>query len=361
MDRHLGGIGWRIAATALVVAAVSTTILALGVVIVGGQAFADLMSSHGESVDASRAMYEDSVVRVLLIAAFVAVVVAVVLAVVMGRRLAQPLRHIGGAARGIAGGDYSGRVPRGGPEEIVSLADSFNQMAAALEEQERMRHEFITNAAHELRTPLTNLTGYLEALRDGVIPADRAAYESLLEEVERLVRLARSLDTLTRTDAPPAGTPVEVDLAAVIRSTVELAQPAIRAAALQVELRLPASLPARGDPDMLAQVVGNLLQNASRYAPPGGRVTVSGEQRPADVLVSVANTGEAIPASDLPHLFERFYRVEKSRDTARGGAGIGLAIVRQIVEAAGGRVGVESQHGLTRFWFSLPRWPRVSG
>ncbi|MBA2254642.1 MAG: HAMP domain-containing protein, partial [Chloroflexi bacterium] len=290
MGRGLGGIGWRIAATALVVAAVSTTILALGVVIVGGQAFADLMSSHGESVDASRAMYEDSVVRVLLLATVVAVGVAVLLAVVMGRRLAQPLRHIGAAARGIAEGDYRGRVPREGPEEIVSLADSFNQMAIALEEQERMRREFITNAAHELRTPLTNLMGYLEALRDGVIPADQAAYESLLEEAERLVRLARSLDTLTEVERPPADQPVEVDLTILIRAAVELAQPGMRTAGLGTEVRVPQHLPARGDPDTLAQVLGNLLQNATRYTPSGGRVTITGERRPGDVLVSVTNT-----------------------------------------------------------------------
>ena len=101
-------------------------------------------------------------------------------------------------------------------------------------------------------------------------------------------------------------------------------------------------------------MLANLLSNAARYTPAGGRVTVAAEARPGSVLVSVANTGDAIPAADLPHLFERFYRVEKSRDRAHGGAGIGLAIVKQLVEAAGGRVGAESAGGLTRFWFSLP-------
>jgi len=117
---------------------------------------------------------------------------------------------------------------------------------------------------------------------------------------------------------------------------------------------LPMRLQAHTHPDQLAQVLANLLQNASRYTPEGGRVTVAAEARPGDVLVSVANSGDGIPGPDLPHVFERFYRVEKSRDRARGGAGIGLAIVKQLVESSGGRVGVESEVGLTRFWFTVP-------
>jgi signal transduction histidine kinase len=121
-----------------------------------------------------------------------------------------------------------------------------------------------------------------------------------------------------------------------------------------LDLELPDRLDARADPDGLAQVLGNLLQNATRYTPAGGRVTVRAERRAQDVLVSVVNTGDGIPAADVPRVFERFYRVDKSRDRAHGGAGIGLAIVRQLVEVVGGQVGVESGGGQTRFWFSLP-------
>jgi signal transduction histidine kinase len=349
-----GGIAARIGLAALIVAGLAIAILAIGVVVVGAQSFADLMANHGESAESSRAMFADSVGWVVIATSIVAVVVAVGVAGVLGAMLARPLREIGGAARRIAEGDYEARIPRQGPEEIVSLSDSFNQMAAALEEQERMRREFIANAAHELRTPLTNLQGYLEALRDGVIEPDRATFESLLDEAERLVRLSRSLDTLAAGDAGAPTQPIDLDLAATIRMAVDLARPAIRAAGLELDVDLPNALSARGDPDQLAQVVGNLLQNAIRYTPPGGRVSVKAERRPADVLVSVANSGDGIPAVDLPHVFERFYRVDKSRDRASGGAGIGLAIVRQIVEAAGGAVGAESRDGITRFWFSLP-------
>jgi signal transduction histidine kinase len=255
----------------------------------------------------------------------------------------------------VAEGDYGARVPREGPEELASLADSFNQMAASLQRQEAMRRDFIANAAHELRTPLTNLQGYLEALRDGVITPDRATYESLWEEAERLVRLSRSLDALAEGDAA-TGPPelVDLDLAAAIRQAIDLARPGLERAGLTLVVEMPGTLAARANPDQLAQVLANLLSNAIRYTPAGGTVTVRAERRPADLLVSVVNTGEGIPPEDIDRVFERFYRVEKSRDRARGGAGIGLAVVKQLVEQGGGQVGAESANGRTRFWFSLP-------
>jgi signal transduction histidine kinase len=349
------GIATRIALAALAAAALGIAILAIGVVLVGGQVFMDLMVKAGDSATHARAVYDQSVTTVLIAAIGVAALASVALALFLGRMLARPLREVGAAARRIADGDYGARVPREGPDEIASLADSFNQMAASLEEQERMRRDFIANAAHELRTPLTNLQGYLEALRDGVIVADRATYESLHEEADRLVRLSRSLDALAEGDAassPPELQPI--DLVAAVRAAVDLAQPSLDRAGLRLSVDAPATLPARANPDQLAQVLANLLSNAVRYTPRGGLVSVKVERHPADLLVSIANSGEAIPAEDLDHVFERFYRVEKSRDRARGGAGIGLAIVKQLVEAGGGRVGAESANGQTRFWFSLP-------
>ena len=349
------GIAARIALAAVASAAVGLVILAGGVAIVGADVFTDLMMEAGDSAEHAREMYDDSVTTVVLAASLVAVFASIGLAVVMGRMLARPLDEVGAAARRIADGDYAARVPRDGPEELASLADSFNQMAASLERQEQVRRDFIANAAHELRTPLTNLQGYLEALRDGVITADRATYESLHEEADRLVRLSRSLDALAEGDAgaaPPVL--VDVDLAAALAGAIELASPSMERAGLTLEVDIPAGLTARVDPDRLAQVLANLLSNAVRYTPRGGTVQVRAERRPGDILVSVANTGDGIPPDELERVFERFYRVEKSRDRARGGAGIGLAIVKQLVEQSGGRVGAESNDGRTRFWFSVP-------
>jgi signal transduction histidine kinase len=349
------GIATRIALAALVSAAVGLAILAVGVTVVGADIFRALMVEAGDSADHAQAMYDESVTTVVIAAVVVAALASIGLAVLMARMLARPLAEVGGAARRVAAGDYAARVPREGPEELVSLADSFNQMAASLERQEGMRRDFIANAAHELRTPLTNLQGYLEALRDGVITADRATYESLWDEAERLVRLSHSLDALAEGDAATTRpTVTELDLATAVRAALDLAQPTLERAGLQLVVDLPERLPVRANPDHLAQVLGNLISNAARYTPAGGTVTVRAERRPADLLVSIANTGDGIPADDLERVFERFYRVEKSRDRARGGAGIGLAIVKQLIEAGGGRVGAGSAAGMTRFWFSLP-------
>jgi signal transduction histidine kinase len=348
-------IAFRIAVAALAVASTAVAILAVGIWIVGGQSFAELMARHGDDAAEAHAMFDQALVGVLVLAVAVAVGVATILAAMLGERLTRPLRDLAAVARRIAEGDYHARLPRGGPEELASLTDSFNQMATSLEEQERMRREFIANAAHELRTPLTNLQGYLEALRDGVVEPDRETFASLWEEADRLVRLSRSLDLLAAGDAGEAEPrPVDIDLREAARTAIDLVRPAAQAAGLTLDLDAPDSVMVRADPDRVAQVLSNLLQNAVRYTPAGGRVTVRLERRPDDVLVSVVNTGARIPREDLAHVFERFYRVEKSRDRSRGGAGIGLSIVQQLVETAGGRVGAESADGLTRFWFTLP-------
>jgi signal transduction histidine kinase len=350
-----GRIAGRIALAAVASAGLGLAILVVGVQVIGADIFRQLMVTHGSAADDAQAMFDHSVTVVVALAAVVAVVASLGLAMTLARRLAQPLERVGAAARRVAAGDYAARVPREGPEELVSLADSFNQMAAALAEQERIRRDFIANAAHELRTPLTNLQGYLEALRDGVISADSATYASLWDEADRLVRLSRSLDTLAEGDAATDAPALQqLDLAAAIRGALELAAPNLERAGLHLATEVPAMLPARANPDHLAQVLNNLVSNAVRYSQPGGYVTVRAERRRSDILVSIANTGDEIPPDDVPRLFERFYRVEKSRDRERGGAGIGLAIVKQLVEAAGGRVGAESGGGTTRFWFSLP-------
>src|SRR5712692_43337 len=351
------GIALRIALLSLLVTAVAVTVIAVGVLGVAQATFNRLMLEAGESAAAAHAMFDQSVVPVFIMAAAIGAAISLLLASLLAIRLAGPLDDIARAARRVARGEYHARVRRSGPDELTSLADSFNQMAETLEQQERQRRDFIVNAAHELSTPLTNLQGYLEALRDGVIPPSSQQFQSLHEEVDRLVRLSQSLNTLAQDNTAGSERALEtIDLVPAVRSAVELARPSFDGKAIRVQLQIPERLAARAVPDQLAQVLANLLQNASRYTPAGGLVTVAAEDRRGDVLVSVSNTGPAIPQQDLPHLFERFYRVEKSRDRARGGAGIGLAIVKQLVEGTGGRVGAESQAGITRFWFSLPAW-----
>lgn len=353
--RRADRLSVRIALAGLAGAVVALLVVGIGVSWVGYELFKGLMLAHGESVATTQAMFSESTLRVLAIGSVVALLVSIATAVLLGRAVSGPVVAVAAAVRRIGEGAYQSRVPRPRGAELESLADSFNQMAAALQDQERERQDLIANFAHELRTPLSNLQGYLQALRDGVMEPSPELFGSLDEEVQRLLRLSRSLDVLSQGSRPQgAGTP-DVDLIEIVQAAVRLCRPALDASQLDLDLRLPPGLRVQADPDRLAQVVLNLLQNAGRYTPRGGRVRVAAEGAGETALVSVVNTGPGVPDADLPFLFERFYRVEKSRDASSGGAGVGLAIVKQLVEEAGGRVGAESRDGLTRFWFSLPR------
>ena len=220
-----------------------------------------------------------------------------------------------------------------------------------------MRRDFIANAAHELRTPLTNLQGYLEALRDGVIVADRSTYESLWDEAERLVRLSRSLDALAEGDAGDARRRASSRSTWRRRSGRRSSSPSRRssgpACALSVDVPPTPAGPGQSRPPRPGPRQPP-VERRPLHAGRAGRSRSAPSAAPAICWSRSRTRGEAIPPDDLERVFERFYRVEKSRDRARGGAGIGLAIVKQLVEAAGGRVGAESADGQTRFWFSLP-------
>jgi signal transduction histidine kinase len=250
-------------------------------------------------------------------------------------------------------------VPIEGPTEIRQLAMAYNVMVERLAEQDAIRREFVVNAAHELRTPLTNLQGYLEALRDGVIPVDREIFVSLGEEVDRLTRLASSLDVLAGAELDRPN-PTDVDLSAAVRNAVDLAAPGFARHSIEVSTDVAAGVMVHARADEIAQVLANLLQNAMRYTPSGGKVRVelAGGATADEAVVRISNTGSEIPEADLPRVWERFYRVEKSRDRQTGGAGIGLAIVKRLIEEAGGKVGASSGADRTTFWFSLPAVPR---
>ena len=338
---------------ALAVAGVALGVVAIGVIRVGGDAFATLMMAAGDSAEHAREMFDASVTGVFLLAAGLAAAAAAALGILLARRLARPVERLAEGAARIAAGDLDARVPETGPAELRALAAAYNRMAERLAEQEAIRREFIVNASHELRTPLTNLQGYLEALRDGVLPPDPATFDSLREEVDRLTRLAASLDVLAGAghvrDAAR-----DVDVGGAARTACELVGPGLARRGISLVLDTPSGLMARARPDELTQVLANLLQNAQRYTPEGGEVRVVVDRVADGVRVRVANTGPGIPTDDLPRVWERFYRVEKSRDRARGGAGVGLTIVRQLVEGAGGQVGVASDGGWTTFWVTLP-------
>ena len=349
------GVTGRIALAALAASGLALLVEAAGVLGVGSSIFQRLMIEHGATAQLAHAMFDESVTTVVIITTLLALAASLGMATLLARALTRPLEGVAHAARRLAEGNYGIRVDRPALLELASLADSFNQMAAGLEDQERMRRDLIGNFAHELRTPLTNLRGYLQALRDGVTPSSPELFTSLDQEVDRLYRLSLSLDELG-TDQPAAARSQSnpIDLGEVVEAAAKLSLPGFQRRSIDVEQKVATGLRVQANPDHMAQVLLNLFQNAARYTPEGGAVSIRAGTHGRSVVVSVTNSGEGIPAVDLPHVFERFYRVEKSRDRTRGGAGIGLAVVKQLVEASGGRVGVESDRGLTRFWFSFP-------
>ena len=347
------GIATRIVIAALAVVAVVLLVLAFSVMRIGAQAFADLMAAAGASAEEAGAMFTSSVTGAFIVAALIAAVVALLLGSMLARRIARPIERLAEAAQRTAEGDLRATAPVEGPAEVRALANAFNVMVDRLAEQDAVRREFVVNASHELRTPLTNLQGYLEALRDGVLPPDPATFDSLREEVDRLTRLASSLDLLAGAD-DERPMPEDVDLGALVRASLELTGPSFARRSIAITSSIATSIVVHARSDELAQVVSNLLQNALRYTPAGGDVRVEVAGAAGQAQVHVANTGMEIPAEDLPRVWERFFRVERSRDRASGGAGIGLAIVKRLVEEAGGRVGATSESGVTTFWFSLP-------
>ena len=304
----------------------------------------------------AHAMFDMYVVRVLLIGALAAVLLGSAAASLLVRRLLRPLEHLTEASRSIATGDLRTRVAEPPDLELNRLAKSFNRMAATLERTEALRQALVEDVAHELRTPLTSLRGYTEALAEGIVEPTPEVLGVVHGEIERLTRLVEGLDQLARSE-PGERTLAqqEIDLAAVMRAALELVTPGLAERGIDVHLVGDSGLPAlHGDPDAIAQVVANLVQNAERYTDTGGAITVRLGVAGDQVRCAIENTGSQIPADQIDLIWERLHRVDRSRARASGGAGIGLAIVRQIVEAHGGGVGASSADGRTEVWFTLP-------
>jgi len=268
----------------------------------------------------------------------------------------RPLLQITAITKKVADGNFSERINVVSRYEGGQLADAFNHMAENLETIERLRKNMVADISHELRTPLTNLRGYLEGLSDAVIPPDRETFQMLEQEVLRLVHLVDDLQQLARADAAKAFLDCrELSLHELLGQIMELYRPKFQEKGIEVQWRLdPASDRVTADRDKLLQAIRNLADNAWKYTPPGGCVTIT-VQRSADGTRTIfANSGAVIAEEDIPYLFERFFRADRSRSRDAGGAGIGLAIVKELIEAHGGTVGAESDAGGTRVWFTLP-------
>lgn len=295
--------------------------------------------------------YRDESPPTLAAAPTVAVAIGVALAAVLGalllsRAVLRPVRAMTLAAEGLGEGDLERRVPVSGRDEIAQLGAAFNRMADSIRAGEERQRRLTGDIAHELRTPLANLRGYLEALRDGVVEPTPELLDSLHEEALLQQRIVDDLQDLALAEAGALTYHrSEVDL----RELLEAARTAHRAQAenarVALEVEAPQPVYVTADADRLRQVVGNLVGNALRATAPGGRVTLALDARAELAVVEVRDTGKGIPAEDLPHLFDRFWRADPSRGRATGGSGLGLSIARQIVTDHQGTIDVRSTVG----------------
>lgn len=304
--------------------------------------------------------------RAVLGAVIIASVAALILVALIVYRIIAPLRRLQRAAQAIAQGDLSQRVPVATQDEIGAVSFAFNEMASSLERAEKARRQMVADVAHELRTPLAVLQANLEAMQDGVLPMDLEQVQVLYDQVQLLNRLVADLRLLSLAESGHLTLEKQpTELLPLVQKVAGQFETAAAQKAVRLIITAPDNLPALPlDAQRIQQVLANLLDNALRYTPEGGeiRIEITPEQSRRRIVVAVSDTGPGIPHEDLPHVFERFYRADKSRTRSSGGSGLGLAIVKQLVQLHGGEVRAispiytdpQGQSYGTRLEFTLP-------
>jgi two-component system, OmpR family, sensor histidine kinase BaeS len=338
------------------VVAVTVLVVWLAIDRLAADYFSELVGRHHVAPVEAHRHFLEATHRYLIWGTLAALTLSLLLSYALITWVLRPLFQMTAITRQVADGNYSERVNVVSRYEVGQLANSFNHMAENLERIEGLRKNMVADISHELRTPLTNLRGYLEGLSDAVIPPSPEIFRMLEQEVLRLVNLVEDLQQLARADAARAFLDrQEISLHQLLGQIMNLYQPNFQDKEIAVNWELdPGSDQVTADPDKLLQAIRNLADNAWKYTPHGGSVTVS-TRRTAGCLTTVfANSGSGIAEADLPFLFERFFRADRSRSRDAGGAGIGLAIVKELIEAHGGKVGAQSDPQLTRIWFELP-------
>jgi len=294
--------------------------------------------------------------RGLALAALIAVALASLAGIVFSRGIVRPIKAVTRAAEALRQGDRSARTGMTGGDPIADLGATFDQMADAVEAERAFEQQLTADVAHELRTPLQAIQATVEAMQDGVLPTDEERLTLIHDETVRLGRLAGSILDLSRLETGSAQFAlVPIDLAAPVGVAVESSRALMESTGHVFEEAVTSGLVIRGNGDRLTQAVGNLLSNAARYTPEGGRVRIRLLRDGSDAVIEVADTGMGVSANDRERVFTRFWRADPARSRASGGLGIGLAVVREIVERHGGKVGVyDSDLGGAAFVIRLP-------
>jgi len=308
---------------------------------------------------AGLSLFADELLPLFLQGGVVALLLSLLAAFLIARWIADPLQNMLAAARALPSAETKPVEPRG-PREVQDVMRAFNSMVGRVQASQSSQREFVANVSHELKTPLTSIQGFAQAILDGTADspeARRQAAEVIYNESGRMHRLALDLLDLARLDAGTADLAMSpLDLTVLLNAMVEKFAPLAARAGVTVGAQFGALPPLTGDGDRLAQVFTNLVDNALKFTPAGGQVTLAARREGADVVIEVRDTGRGISPEALPHVFDRFYQEDVSRaHRERRGAGLGLAIAREIVAAHGGRISVRSQVGQgTVFTVRLP-------
>lgn len=311
-----------------------------------------------DSIDEARNLMK-RIAHIYIISAIVPLALMFVAISVMTYRLTKPLRLMSDAAHAMAKGDFSRRIPVTSDDEIGQLAVSFNQMTNSLARLEEVRKSFIANVSHELKTPMTTIGGFIDGIIDGTIPADRQQYYLGIvhDEIKRLSRMVESMLSISRLEASEAEIKKEpfdfkeLLLGVVISQERRIEQKNINISGLDV---LP-DVTVNADKDLIYRVVYNLVDNAIKFTDEGGKITFNIKCEPKNLVFRIENTGRGIPQSELPYVFERFYKVDKSRSANKQSTGLGLYIVKTIIKNHGGVISVSSvENRFTAFEFTLP-------
>ncbi|MEZ4670216.1 MAG: ATP-binding protein [Anaerolineae bacterium] len=320
---------------------------------------AGMMGQRMSELDAEiEASFRSAVDSALIIAGIAATLAAGVASWYISNRIVQPIRAVVGLSQRIAGGVYEQRLQMNTGDELSELVESFNRMADSLAETEETRQRLLGDVTHELKTPLASIKGYMEALQDGVLPATPETFQLIHNEADRLQRLVHDLQELSRAEAGQIQMKITpCSPKQIVMPVVERMRPQFIDKNIELDISVPDNLPlVRADVDRTAQVVTNILGNALQYTPDGGNVTIETFKRDHYLVFSIQDTGVGLAQPDLDRIFQRFYRVDKSRSRISGGSGIGLTIAKHLLEAQGGSIQAASA-GVgkgSQFTFSLP-------
>jgi two-component system sensor histidine kinase BaeS len=304
-----------------------------------------IATPEGFGRNPAEALFLNNINRMLVFGAIGALVVSLLLGIFLARTLTRPIREITTATRAVADGDLEQEVPVRSHDELGELATSFNLMSTKLAHSVNLRRQMTADIAHELRTPISVILGHTEAMHDGVLPPSEETFDIIRDEALRLERMVEDLRTLSRADSGELTLTYRLVAAQdLVDQAIKAYRPHARKKDISLHMQTSPDLPEVNiDPDRMAQVLSNLLSNALRYTPEGGDITISTKQTAGEVEIRVHDSGPGIEPEELPNIFDRFYRADKSRQRESGGSGLGLAIAKSIVEGHGGRIWAESE------------------